>query len=127
MCLMDNNNMTDNLALAAMADFGWVMDGQKLAVFKGEGFTEWLRVYENFCKKYKMDSNRRLADVGFYLGGMAGKWDNSQSFSSWEEWKLAAKEQFNNSEGDYLDQLAAICMTDFESICEFLPKFCMVA
>ncbi|KAJ9072587.1 hypothetical protein DSO57_1025967 [Entomophthora muscae] len=109
--------MKDNLALAAMADFGRVMDGQKLAVLKGEEFTEWLCVYENFCKKYKMDSNGRLADIGFYLGGMAGEWHNSQSFSSWEELKLAAKEQFNNFEGDYLDQLAAIHMTDLESIC----------
>ncbi|KAJ9067377.1 hypothetical protein DSO57_1000286 [Entomophthora muscae] len=108
--------MTDNLTLAAMADFGRVMDSQKLVIFKGDGFTKWLRVYENFCKKYKVDSNGRLAGIGFYLGGMAGEWHNSQSFSLWEEWKIAAKEQFDNFEGDYLDQLAAVHMTDFDSI-----------
>ncbi|KAJ9051360.1 hypothetical protein DSO57_1005363 [Entomophthora muscae] len=58
---------------------------------------------------------------------MVGEWHNSQSFSLWEEWKIAAREQFDNFEGDYLDQLAAICMFDFDSIQEFLTKFCTVA
>ncbi|KAJ9084279.1 hypothetical protein DSO57_1026153 [Entomophthora muscae] len=69
-----------------------------------------------------MNEDAQLADVGFYLGGMAGKWHDSQKFLSWEKWKIAVKEQFDNFEGNYLNQITAIKMQDFTLICRFLTN-----
>ncbi|KAJ9063314.1 hypothetical protein DSO57_1001748 [Entomophthora muscae] len=112
----------NSVATVAVTDLGHIMEGQKLLVFKGVGFKDWFHTYENYCNKFSISDKGRLLEVGFYVGSQAGKWHDNQSFDTWDEWKTATVNQFDSFEGDTLDQLNAIRISEFAGMCKFLTK-----
>ncbi|KAJ9087895.1 hypothetical protein DSO57_1028647 [Entomophthora muscae] len=63
----------NSVATVAVTNLGRIMEGQKLPVFKGDGFKDWIFACENYCKKFAISDKGKLLEVGFYVGGQAGE------------------------------------------------------
>lgn len=88
-----------------------------------DGIRTWIRTFNNFCLKFRMDLPDRLAEVGFYLDGDAQEWHQDHSFCSWKDWCDAAIRCFELFELSPMQQLGMIHMSQFKSIREFLHRF----